>query len=234
MIKKKKKTTTVKKVTKKVETKVIKVQDFNYWATRPLDDPEKDWTYGEKDWLQGYIFSVEHPHRQLILKALEDFEWSYLLEIGCNVGPNLALIRSRWENRALFGIDASPLAVNRSKEVLGANIEVHEGNYNQLPYPSCHFDVVLADATLLYVSPEEVDQVLSEVNRVVNKRVILVERYADSLKGEVVGHVWGRDYRTLFEKMGYKTLVDKQLTEADWPTSISWQKFGRLFMFQKV
>ena len=216
----------IKEKPKKVEIK--KVQGFDYWAKRPLNDPEKDWDYGERDWLQGYVLSIEHPHRQLILKAL-DFEWAYLLEIGCNVGPNLALIRPQWENRALFGIDANPLAIGRAKGLLEANISVQTGDYNKLPYPDQYFDVVLADATLLYAGPKEIDQVLSEINRVVKKKVILVERYADSLKGEVVGHVWARDYTRLLENLGF-TVHATKLTEEMWPTSKNWIKYGYVWV----
>lgn len=206
------------------------MQDYNYWVKRPANDPEKDWTYGEKDWLQGYALSMEHSHRQLVLKALEG-SWTYLLEIGCNVGPNLALIREKYEDRILFGLDANPLAIDQAKELFPpkiSNIDFRMGNYNNLPYPDRYFDVVLADATLMYAGPKEIDQVLLEINRVVKNKVIIVERYAPSLKGKIVGHVWGRDYKKLFERMGFE-VKETKITKETWPTSKNWIKYGRLY-----
>ncbi len=208
------------------------MQDFNYWAKRRANDSEKDWIYGEKNWLQGYVLSIEHPHRQLVLKALKG-NWSSLLEIGCNVGPNLALIREKYEDRTLFGLDANPLAIKRAKEFLPSDIVLRVGSYYDLPYPDKFFDVILADATLMYAGPIGIDKAMSEIDRVAKKTIIIVDRFDKSLKGKIVGHVWGRNYTKILEKLGFK-VEEIKITKEIWPTSKNWIKYGRLFVCQRA
>jgi ubiquinone/menaquinone biosynthesis C-methylase UbiE len=215
---------------KRVSSGLYNMQDSNYWKNRPVDDPQKDWTYGENDWLQGYVLSFSHPHRQLILNEIEG---SYLLEIGCNVGPNLTLIRDKFPEMALFGMDISSIAIEKAKKIQAPNIDLFVGNYDSLPYSDNYFDVVVADATLIYSGPKEIKKVLDEINRVVKTKVVLIERYAPTLKGKEVGHVWGRDYKRLFERMGFQ-VTETKLTEKEWPDSKNWQKYGRLYVCRRA
>ena len=67
------------------------------------------------------------------------------------------------------------------------------------------------------------------MDRVCSKGMILVERYADSLEGEIVGHVWGRDYSTLLKNRGF------QVTESPvlWDSSKNWQTYGKIWVAKR-
>ena len=196
-------------------------QDEKYWTERPLDDSHKDWNY-EGSWVDGYSQSKDHPHRKLIIEALEKLQpFNVVGEIGCNVGPNLKLIQERFGGVSTKGIDASPIAVEKAPSYL--NIEL--GSLTRLPWDTKNIDVLISDAVLLYVSPQEIDRVMNEIDRVTKKAVILVERGDSSVMGEVRGHTWARNYSVLLEKLGFKVSV-KQLTKELWPGSPNWAKFG--------
>jgi len=205
-------------------------QDQTYWQNRKEEDKQVDWNYDENTWIDGYVHSQEHPHRQLILRALKDFlPIERLLEIGCNAGPNLKLIRESNEEIELHGIDISPVAIERAKvNVPSAFVKL--GDYEDLPWGENVFDGVLADAVLLYADPDKFKKVLEEINRVAERFVILVERYAK--EDSIVGHVWGRDYKKYFEGYGFD-VSETKITEKEWPDSKSWQKFGRIYVARR-
>lgn len=202
-----------------------------YWANRRPDDAEKDWLYGEDNWISGYWESRKHSHRNLILKALENIQFGSLLEVGCGCGPNLNLIHEKFPDVAISGIDINPYNVEEGKK-LNTFADIRLGNLAVLPWGDNSFDIVLSDATLLYISPEEIEAVMEELNRVTKKAIILVERFDPSLRGEIKGHVWARNYPLLLKNLGFSVECIK-LDEKTWDTSVNWQRFGALFIATK-
>lgn len=207
-------------------------QGFDYWTTRPKNDPRGDW--GDSgNWIQGYWQSQDHPHRQLIVKELYAIrDVGSILELGCNCGPNLAYIRDHFPipELELAGIDANTDAIALATERLpSADFKI--GNLLNLPWNK-QFDVVIADAVLMYISPAEIAQAMKEIARVAKKAVIIIDRFDESVGGEIVGHVWGRNYERLLDRFGFKARKEK-LADDDWPTSENWKKYGYLFVGTK-
>lgn len=207
------------------------VQNADYWKNRPIDDPEKDWK-AEGTWIDGYVASENHPHRQLIIDALDKFHFRDVLEIGCSTGPNLSRISKKFDNVVLSGIDVNEESIERAREILPQAL-LKVGEYTKIPFGDRLFDVTIADATLLYASPEEIHKVIDEIDRVTKGIVILVERYSDSIDGEIVGHVWGRNYPELFTRKGF-IVEGTKLDEKTWPHSENWQKHGWLYVCRRA
>ena len=234
MIKKQIKTT--KKVDKKVKKAILKqideqIHNADYWINRPIDDPHKDWDY-PGNWIEGYGQSHDHLHRRLILNNLKKLEpFDSLLELGCNCGPNLNLIQKKYPGINLAGIDVDERVIDKGKDEL-RNIDFVVGNFVKLPWNTKQFDVVLADAVLMYLNKEEILQCLDEIDRVTKKGVIIVDRFDKSLDGVRNGNVWARDYETLLKVRGWN--VEKfKIKAIDWPNSIGWKKFGYVFIATK-
>lgn len=209
------------KTAKKPVKKLTKVQGADYWSERKLEDMKKDWNG------TSYVDSVNHPHRNEIIKILQGFQWSYLLEVGCNSGPNLIKIKQNFPERALAGLDISSVSIEEAGSHLDRTVDLQVGNVLKLPHPDQSFDVVLVDAVLMYISPKEIDLAIGELNRVARKTIILIERYSE--KDAVVGNVWGRDYSRLLKERGFN-VVETRITKEIWPTSESWVKYGRIFV----
>ena len=228
---------TVKKVTKAVKKAVIKrvskvkPQDATYWLDRPLEDKDRDWGYGEENWVKDYVKSVDHPHRQVIIDLLRTFEWSYLLEVGCSAGPNLLKIRENFPDKALYGVDINQASVDEAKAVLDRATEVRQANIvERIPFVDGFFDVVLADAVLMYAGPEDIDWVMDELNRVTKKAVLIVDRFTTKDSSE--SHVWSRNYTKLLEERGF-SVTEIPITKDTWTTSVNWQKYGKFFLALK-
>lgn len=201
-------------------------QNTTFWETRTKDDEHKDWHY-EGDWIGGYEQSVDHPHRAKIIELLHSLApFDSLLEIGCSVGPNLKLIREAFPHVQTAGIDPNEDSVEAAHDfVPGAGVIVGDMRNLSSLFPMKSVDVVLADASLMYMEPEEIGWVMDALTLTVKKAVVIVERCTDSKKGTVAGGVWGRDYETLLSERGFKVTKEK-ITEELWPGSPNWAKYG--------
>lgn len=203
----------------------MKIKNTNYWLKRPLADTERDWSYGEENWVKDYVASISHPHRENIIRALGDIAWDSLLEVGCGTGANLIKIREQYPDKTLAGIDVNVDMLNEAQNHLDSNLT--KGDVCGLPFEDNTYDVVLCDAVLLYITPKEIGTALSEIDRVANKAIILIERFAESDK--IVGYVWGRNYPVLLEAMGY-TVESIKITPEIWSSSASWIQYGYIFV----
>lgn len=202
-------------------------QSVKYWRSRPITDEDRDWGYGTESWVKDYVASIAHPHRAKIIDILSTFDWSYLLEVGCCTGPNLQLIRENWSDRALFGIEPNEDAVEEAKASIASNIKVQIGDYYSLPFSDGYFDVVLADATLMYASDKDIDKALDEIDRVTKKAILIVDRFTE--KDSTESHVWSRNYPKYLSDRGYM-VKEWKVTESEWGTSKNWVKYGRYWL----
>ncbi|MHA1400040.1 MAG: class I SAM-dependent methyltransferase [Candidatus Heimdallarchaeaceae archaeon] len=177
---------------------------------------------GKEYWRKhnDYGLLESHPHRQTLLEELKKLEFDSLLEIGCNYAPNLSLIKKEYPEVKLAGID-----INRDS-ILRAILRVKDaelivGDVNNLPFKDKSFDVILSDGVLIYVSPEEIDKVKSEMLRVARKALVLVEFHSEGLneKGEASFDHWGRNYKELFKEYEVELTKITNWTERNWQTT---------------
>ena len=206
----------------------MKLHDAQYWKDRPLTPDDKDWIDNQPNWVESYVHSTYHPHRQLIVDALVEIPFESALEIGCNTGSNLIRIHELFPEVKLAGIDVNKKCINKAKGFLGkATFKVSD--YHSIPFPDKSFDVVLADAVLMYSSPKQIAKAMSEIDRVAKQVVIIVDRLDKSKSGVRNGHVWARNYPTILKNLGFNVNA-KKITKQLWPKSIGWQRFGYLFV----
>ena len=65
------------------------------------------------------------------------------------------------------------------------------------------FDILFTDATLLYIAPDKIKEVISEMIRIARKALIFVEQHEESLQKDPRGEgvydsgIWKRNYRRL-------------------------------------
>jgi ubiquinone/menaquinone biosynthesis C-methylase UbiE len=184
------------------------------------------------DWKQGdYKDSVDHPHREIIMKILTNSfpmeDISSILEIGCNTGPNLIKIKNCSSFIKLAGIDISKRAIKEAKKLL-PEADLRVGTADKLPWPDKSFDCCLVDAVLMYVGSDKIQKVIEEMIRVARSMIIIVDFHnpeSDFYRlGEIKGGHWARNYVRLFEIFGYKAKTIK-ITKEIW-SSYSWEKYG--------
>lgn len=197
-------------------------QDENYWVNRPLNDEDRDWKTDGENWVEDYVLSKSHPHRNLILDFVRGHKPGSILEFGCNTAPNLALIHDEFPEINLFGFDVSDLAIARGHEVL-PEADLKLGSYYHMPFDSIdQFDLGICDASLMYIPPEDIKDILLKVASLC-KDLIIVERVSEEEENN--GYIWSRNYPKLLEEMGF-AVSKMKLTEETWPYSKGWQDKG--------
>jgi ubiquinone/menaquinone biosynthesis C-methylase UbiE len=141
------------------------------------------------------------------------------LEVGCNCGNILLQLSHLHPGLALTGIDLNRTAIRKGREWLSqagaTGITLIEGSAEELEHKaSGPFDIVFSLASLIYVPPASIVQVLSAMIRASRKAVILMEMQADRflrdehvfgefcrVKGLCQGN-WKRDYPAIIEGLG--------------------------------
>ena len=202
-----------------------KPQGFKYWHEREADDPHLDWGEGE-NWINGFWESVKHPHRKLLMeKIVEQYPFDSLLEVGCSCGPNLALIKKKFPKSNITGVDVNYPSILEGENRL-KDITFTWAKADNLPFTSKSFDVILTDAVLMYVAPEEIKKTLKELLRVAKKSLVLCEWVSASKLGEIKYYHWCRDYEALLQEMGLKTTMTN-ITYEDWPSK-NWADVGAI------
>jgi SAM-dependent methyltransferase len=174
--------------------------DFeNYWKNRTVG---KDWHYKQSNWLDGYLKSINPPHRELLVNTILRHNPSSVLEIGCNVGVNLYKINKLSPKTLCCGIDINPLAIHYGMQKIRAEnmsevwlLNIGADKMDKLGTMKS-FDVIFSDAALIYIGDDKIDKVFAEISKRVKKAVVFCERHIPNMGYKAVykDGLWNRDY----------------------------------------
>jgi len=111
------------------------------------------------------------PFSELISRTLRSLgnaspEETSVLELGCGTGNNLRFLAE--EGFISFGIDSSPTAIEKARELLdrhGLHASLEVGDITDLPWPENSFDLVLDRAALVHNNPDRIRNALKEAHR---------------------------------------------------------------------
>ncbi|MEK6951605.1 MAG: class I SAM-dependent methyltransferase [Nanoarchaeota archaeon] len=199
------------------------------WAKR--NDKHNDWGKEEKDWIQSYWDSRNHPHRSFLIEKITKFSPSSILEIGCNCGPNLYLLSKKFPTARIVGIDINPLAIQRGNEWLVkeeiSNVNLLLGKADEFKKLK-KFDIVFTDAVLIYIGRDKIKKVLKEMISAATKAIILVEWHSpeSDWRGNYYRGCWKRDYTSLLAQFKLDVRITK-LSKNIWPDK-NWMGVGAI------
>jgi len=186
----------------------------------------------DKTWAENYISenSLSHPHRKILVDKISAYApFKTVLEIGCASGPNLFLLAQKYPEAEFLGIDISDQAVKTGEKWLRLhgikNVKLISGNTNVLKqFNDKSIDMVFTDATLIYIGPLQIKNVLKELLRLARKVILLIEWHTDSPKSIFVDH-WAHNYDELLKDLGYKNKIKfTKIPEEIW--AAEWAKYG--------
>lgn len=208
------------------------------WSGERLgrQDSWNNQSYADKKdgWILSYWDSRIHPHRDFLLKKIEEFSpVSSILEIGANCGPNLYLASKIFPSAKLVGIDINKKAIEIGRELFKKegilNVELLSGKADILSrFKDNSFDVVFTDATLIYIGPEKIEKIIKEMVRVAGKGIILLEQHEEIVKGfgSYEYGLYRRNYKELFKLfMAEDKISLTKLPEKSWPDK-NWRQLG--------
>lgn len=204
-----------------------------YWAERKID-----W---DKSYLRG-IDEVsgrpmyDHPHREIIMQALKTFPWMSLWEVGMGGGANLAKILQTFKDKQLGGCDINPDAVEFATKTFQGG-KFHCESVEDMLLSDKAVDVVLSDATLLYIGPEKIRSTIHELVRIARNRIVLCEFHGTNW----LSRWWLRlktgynayDYKKLLEDEGCYDIQVVKIPEAYWQ-GFPWTKWGYVIVAKLI
>jgi ubiquinone/menaquinone biosynthesis C-methylase UbiE len=190
---------------------------------------DRDWKNEKCDWKQAYFSTKDHPHRKLIIELLKEFKFDSLLEAGCNCGPNLTRINEVMPEKQLYGIDINKQAIETGKYLI-PNVNFKCAPVERMPFAGKSIDIILTDATLIYVKPENIEKVLKDMKWIAKKGIVLCEFYTEDLMDSLIfksfTDYYLHDYKKILIKLGFLNIKTLKLPAEYWPDSDLWAKYG--------
>lgn len=199
---------------------------------------EWTWRYLHKFSMEELRKSAAHPHRGFLISRIEKHgPFRNALEIGCNAGQNLLLLARKFPQAEFHGIDINPRFIEAGKNWLASegvtNVSLEVGRADCVDdFGDRSFDVVFTDATLMYIGPDKIGEVLRQMKRVTRNAVLLNEWHLErpnswdsSLWYDL--H-WVHNYRILLEGLVSADKVSVTKLPKDLWGGGGWEEYGTL------
>ncbi len=199
---------------------------------KTTEQHKKYWQDRKIDWKTHYYDSWNHPHRELIVEALKQFPWFTLWEVGVGGGANIARIVRDLPGRHLGGSDVSEDAVAFCREAFkDGKFQVE--SVEDMLMSDHSSDVILSDATLIYVDPKKIDKVMGEIVRIARNNIVLCEFHSKSWWKRF----WFRmksgynayDYDALLKRHGCYDVRIFKIPKRFWPGT-PWEEWGHIII----
>lgn len=188
----------------------------------------KYWRGRRIDWKTSYFDTLNHPHRGLLSFILKSINFFSLWEVGVGGGANIARFVQDLPGRQYGGSDVNADAIKFCSDTFkGGLFHVESGNDMMMSDKSV--DVILSDATLIYVSPFDIDSYLKEFKRVGRNNLVLCEFHSNSflkrLKLYLKAGYFAHNYRKKLEKQGFFDIMIQKIPKEIWPGT-PWEEWG--------
>jgi pseudaminic acid biosynthesis-associated methylase len=100
-----------------------------------------------------------------------------VLEVGCNIGLQLALFDRANPGLDLHGLEPQEYAIARARQ-LAPERHFHQGSAFALPFADGSFDLVMTNGVLIHIAPGDLPDALNEIHRVAKRFIWCHEYYA--------------------------------------------------------
>ena len=146
-----------------------------YITRNPLKTEEMDQLYLKR-------FNKNITRSKLNKEFLGKLKLKNILEVGCNVGTQLALLqKQRYKN--LYGVELFDKAVQKAKNTT-KGINIIQGSVFDIPFKDSYFDLVFTSSVLIHISPKDIKKALAEIYRV-SKKYIWGYEYFNNKHAEI-------------------------------------------------
>lgn len=167
------------------------------WSTRHLY---------KKNWAQNFLDTSDHPHRKQIFEAFYKFKnLKSVLDLGCGPGANIVTIRKKFPDIELIGVDINSEAIRVGQAYFASKeenkVKLIKGKADAVPLYDKSVDVVLIDALLMFITPNLIDNVITETVRLAKKGIVINDYHLAGIKdGKFFGGRWIYDVESLIRR----------------------------------
>ena len=191
----------------------------------------KFWKRETINWNAAF-FNPEHPHRQLIVDALKQFQFRSVLEVGCGAGANLYNIKTAYPHSDIGGIDWNADAIAEARKMLPKASVLQVGEATDVYISDKGADILLTDMCYIYLDKKNFKKALKEAKRVASNGVVFCEFHHTNwfmrkfLKWYAGYNAY--DYGKELKKLGFYDIQLHKLTSKEWPSGEPQKRFGWL------
>lgn len=147
------------------------------------------------------------PQHQWLLQIIQTLRPHSILEAGCGFGRNLKFLTdNNIPANRLTGVDISSVLLAQAQ--VPKSVRLIRGNILHLPFSSNNFDLVFTHGLLMHLSPRQLPQALSELTRVSQKHLILIEEIR-SRPRQINYFTWAHDYDKMIAALPLKVIIKK-------------------------
>lgn len=147
---------------------------------------------------------VHGPRGEFWRSILDRTEAATVLEVGCNLGGNLAWLAEHRESRALWGIDVNTNALAALHERL-PEVNAVWSPARRLPFRDRMFDLVFTMGVLIHQPETTLPLVMAEMARCSSRYVLCGEYFAEDTTEvgyrDQSGALFRRDYGGIFQEL---------------------------------
>lgn len=153
----------------------------------------------ELDIFYKNLFNISNT--ELINEFLKGLYHCRTLEVGCNVGNQLLLLK-KLGYTDLWGIELQEYAVEIAKKRTN-NINIIKASVFDIPYKDNFFDIIYTCGLLIHISPSDIDNAIKEIYRCTNKYIFGLESYHKCEYSQIIYRdrpelYWKTDFAKLF------------------------------------
>ncbi len=136
-----------------------------------------------------------------------------ILEVGCNVGNNLASFPSKSN---VCGLDMNKVALEISKKKY-PNFKFKDGSLLKMPFEDSEFDFVFSRGVLIHIPNSDMPDVINEMLRVSKKWICNLEYFGED--GKMISWkrgndlLWYRDMKQWWNKKNVELISEIDLPE---------------------
>jgi spore coat polysaccharide biosynthesis protein SpsF len=177
-------------------------------------------------------FDAQRGRRAFWDDLLDRIEVASALEVGCNVGANLAWIAQRLPRGRVAGVDVNERALAELRRRL-PGVRAERACARRLPAADGEFDLTFTMGVLIHQDPSELGDVMSEIVRCSRRYVLCGEYHADRLtevpyRGRP-GSLFKQDFGALYARsFPQLRLLDRgHLSEPGVWDDVTWWLFER-------
>lgn len=125
------------------------------------------------------------------------------LEVGCNIGRNLLVLRHLLEKiHAVEPNHQACEAVRQNSDL--RDVLLHEGDGFNLPYGDDTIDLAFTSGVLIHVAPDDLGKMTDEIVRVARYYVLCIEYFSDEPESvpyhSMDGYLFKRDYGLFYHE----------------------------------
>jgi pseudaminic acid biosynthesis-associated methylase len=169
---------------------------------------------------------------KFLKSIIEDCRISSILEVGCNSGANLGIMKEYVPSpRNVWGCDINVNNINLVRQLWPEVQSVVASGFD-LPFRDDYFDLVFTAGVLIHQKPTEIDAMMQEIIRVSGKYVMAIEYYEEIFRE--IDYRGGKEtafagpYGDIYEKRyGLKLIDTGPIGEKDGFDNCTYWVFGK-------